>query len=78
MAGKTETLLLQVIDRVTRKPLLDLIEREVERRELELDFALEDRVKRSYLADIDRQVAHVPSVRAKLTGHSWVIDCAIA
>lgn len=77
MANRTETLLLQVVERGSLAGLTPVEEVVVERREYEPDFMLEDRVKRAYLVEVGQKVRHMPVMRKKLAGRDWCIDCTL-
>ncbi len=72
-----EKFLLEVIDRSTRKGLCQVVERELERRPFEGDSSLIDRMKRTYLAEVENNIKHMPVVRRKLQGQDWCIDCVL-
>lgn len=77
MATKTETYLLQVVDRHSREQLTEVYERTLERREHEYDFVAEDRVKRAFLDEFEPLIKHQPALRRKLNGRDWCIDCTV-
>lgn len=77
MASRSETLLLQVVERSTFSALTPIEEVYTERREFEPDFMVEDRVKQAYLAEIEQKIKHMPVMRKKLAGRDWVIDCTL-
>ncbi|WP_042930359.1 hypothetical protein [Pseudomonas aeruginosa] len=75
--SRTETLLLQVVERGSLAGLTPVKEVVVERREHEPDFMLEDRVKRAYLIEVEQKAKHMPVMRQKLVGRDWCIDCTL-
>lgn len=77
MRLKTETFLLQLVERGSLEPLSEVYERNLERGENEYDFSVEDRMKRSFLVEIESLIKHTPSLRRKLAGSDWVIDCTV-
>lgn len=77
MCVKTETFLLQLVERGTFEPLSEVFERTLERSEYEYNFSVEDRMKRSFLVEIEKLIQHTPSLRRKLAGRDWAIDCTV-
>lgn len=70
--------LIQVVRRSDLSGLLPLVELEVDRLDHESNVYLEDRVKRSYLSDIDKRIKFEPSVRSTLANEDWCIDACVS
>lgn len=74
----TATLLVQIVERGTRRGLTPISEREFDRQYVdEPDFMLEDRFKRQILSETENAIKHQPIMKRKLSGIDWCIDAVI-
>lgn len=71
----TVLVVLEVIERVSRKTLVAPIEQTVTKRyDEEPDYDQLDRAKRAYLLALEKRIQFEPSFRKMLAGIDWCID----
>lgn len=74
----TETFLVQIIERCTRKALTPIAEREITRKhQHENDAELEYRLRRNIVGETEVAIRHQPVMRRKLSGTDWCVDCVM-
>lgn len=75
---QTATLLLEIIERHSRKGILPIKEhRETLCYEGESPIYIEDRAKRRYLGEIETRIQYEPRLRELLKNKDGCIDCTI-